>query len=627
MKFLPLLIILSLCTFSCIDSFETDKKENESFQKYMPGEIIVKGSLEAVKKHLTKKSFSIIKVDTLDPKDNVYRIRFSTPSNSNHEKLLTDLAKELSAKSNIEFAEPNQIIRINKMRTPKDTFVSRQWAIHNIGQDSPSGSQGEPGADIDVMKAWAKSKGSKEIIVGVIDTGIDYTHPDLVANMWINEKERDGIKGKDDDGNGWTDDVFGWNFDTRPFKQPYYGQLGYPDPMDDNSHGTHCAGVIGAKANNFKGIAGVNWNVRLMAIKYLDKNGSGSAWDSARAIKYGIVNKADILSASWGGEGQSSLTHHMIKKANEAGILFVAAAGNNGTNSDVKPYFPATYPVENIIAVAATDNKDQLANFSNYGIENVDIAAPGVDILSTIPLSLVKSSKFAYASFSGTSMAAPYVSGAAALLIAAVPELKGKPALIKKRLMDTVDVVPQMTGFVKSQGRLNVYRAIMGELNQMVENQVKTHSEPYLIESPRYNTELFDKTWTISKKGASRIRIHFSSIVAESPNVDLIAIYNSSFQRIFTVEKEYPIGTWSPWIEGDKIYLRMANALVAKTVMEEVEFKSPEDGFKAGATNCRSTEDNKTVCMVTKQSDPFANYESEGFTVDTMEYQTQEGGA
>ena len=239
------------------------------------------------------------------------------------------------------------------------------------------------------------------MVVGVIDTGIDYKHEDLAANIWINPGEIPD-NGIDDDNNGYVDDIHGINSIT-----------GSGDPMDDHYHGTHCAGIIGAVGDNGKGITGVNWTVKIIGIKFVS-GGFGLDSDAVESINYavGLRNRGvniRVLSNSWGGGGYSQSLLDAINQANTSGILFVAAAGNNSSDNDASLFYPASYDTLNVLAVASTDHNDNLSSFSNYGATTVDIAAPGSSILSTYPNNN-------YYSTSGTSMATPHVAGAAALL-------------------------------------------------------------------------------------------------------------------------------------------------------------------------------------------------------------------
>lgn len=619
------LIVVLMAFLALVGCMQKEEEKNPKITKttvqHIPGEVVVQGSIVSIRRFFQASNIQIATEDRLTQTDDIYRLRLAgSPVGIDMEKVIAGLR----AATGVKFVEYNFAIKLNANNIPKDPMLLKQWAIRNIGQDSPTGAQGVKGADIGAFDAWKISKGSRDIVVGIVDTGIDYSHPDLKDNIWVNEKERDGLPGVDDDGNGYADDVHGWNFVSQGLASPYYGQLGRPDPMDDNSHGTHVAGIIGATGDNYTGIIGVNWNVSMMALKFLDSNGSGSSWDAARAIQYGINNGVDILSNSWGGGDASQLVLHMIEKASEKGVLFVAAAGNEGSNNDVKPSFPANYKVENVLSVAATDNKDRMASFSCYGNKSVHIAAPGVDVLSSIPVSKVEREKLAYASFSGTSMATPYVSGAAALLLAAVPELRGKPALIKERLMNTADVKTQLAGLIESQGRLNVFRALKNDVNQPKSAAVEVR-ETVQIRSARYNTELFDKVWEVSKPGAQMVRLHFKYAMVEAPAFDLLAVYDKFYHRVFNVETEYPGGFWTPWIIGDTANIRMANALVATQTTVEIEYENDDVAFKDGATNCSKLEGTKVKCSKQELSKPYANFESEGFEVDEVEYRMERG--
>jgi subtilisin family serine protease len=347
------------------------------------------------------------------------------------------------AASEVEYAEPNYYFyaieaipstnggffsaRQNSPVIPNDPRFGELWGLNN-GND----------ADIDAPEAWATQTGSNDIIVGVIDTGIDYNHEDLKDNIWLNPgesgngKENNGI---DDDGNDYKDDFRGWDFvfDTN-------------DPADDNDHGTHVAGTIGAIGNNGKGVAGVSWRVKLMALKFLGQDGSGTEVDAAEAIVYATRMGAKILSNSWGGGERSRALEDAIRFAQDHGVLFIAAAGNDGANTDNSPNYPSNYEVPNVISVASSDRNDNLSGFSNFGRRTVDLAAPGSSILSTRPLNR-------YQSLSGTSMATPHVSGVAALIWAQYPGLTMHQVMV--RLLGAVDRKSAFVGKMTAGGRLN----------------------------------------------------------------------------------------------------------------------------------------------------------------------------
>ncbi len=296
---------------------------------------------------------------------------------------------ELVASRQAASCTPNYEMRAGAV-TPNDPDFGQLWGL--------SSARG-----IDAPRAWELSTGSSDVVVAVIDTGIDYNHPDLNENMWRNPGEVAG-NGVDDDGNGIVDDVYGYN-----------AMAENGNPMDDNLHGTHCAGTIGGVGNNRIGVAGVNHRVKLMALKFLDNKGSGSLSNAIKAIDYAIASKRKhniarlVLSNSWGGGGYSQALYDAIDRARAAGIVFVAAAGNEANDNDASPAYPGSYDLSNVVSVAAIDRDGNLAGFSNFGTTTVDIAAPGVSIYSTAP-------NGGYATLSGTSMATPHVSGALALL-------------------------------------------------------------------------------------------------------------------------------------------------------------------------------------------------------------------
>ena len=345
------------------------------------------------------------------------------------------LTTALQKNPNVVYAEPNFIVRL--VGVPNDTSYAQLWGLKNTGQ-TVGGIAGTAGADIDAEPAWDVTTGSASIVVGVVDTGIDYNHPDLAANVWSNP----GGKGNAACGAG----THGFNAITRTC-----------NPMDDHNHGTHVSGTIGAVGNNGTGVAGVNWTTSIMGLKFLSSGGSGTTADAVAAIDFAVQAKIDgvnvrVLSNSWGGGLFSKALLDIINKANEHDILFVAAAGNNyGNNNDTYPLYPAGYATLNMIAVAATDNRDGLAYFSNYGPTTVHLGAPGVDVLSTIPGNY-------YSSFSGTSMATPHVAGVAALVLAKTPSLT--TAEVKSAILNNTDPIPSLAGKTVTGGRLNAGRAV-----------------------------------------------------------------------------------------------------------------------------------------------------------------------
>lgn len=327
-------------------------------------------------------------------------------------------------------AQPNFIYRVAAV--PNDPMYGELYAMNKI----------------QAPVVWNTTTGSPNIVVAVIDTGIDYTHEDLNANMWRNPGEVPA-NGLDDDANGYVDDIYGIDVARND-----------SDPEDEYNHGTHVAGTIGAVGNNGVGIAGVNWSVRLMSVKLFDHTGESTSAMAVACFQYVTMMKnrgvnVRITNNSWGGppEGEDDLAlEDAIEAAGEAGILNVCAAGNQGRNIDPAPFYPASFSSPGIISVASSDSNDDRSGFSNYGVTSVDLAAPGSNILSTN----IGVSSYGYKS--GTSMAAPQVAGAGALLLANNPALS--VAALKAALMNSVDVLPQWIGNVASHGRLNIARTL-----------------------------------------------------------------------------------------------------------------------------------------------------------------------
>ena len=427
--------------------------------QYEEGEVLVKFKKDLNNQALsgTLSTVGVQVVSFIRPID-VRLLRITSNKNVNQ------VVDELNSLSSVEYAEPNY--KYHTFVKPNDPEFSQLWAMENTGQ-----SGGVPGADIKAVTAWDITTGSENVIIGIIDTGIDYSHEDLVDNIYVNTGEDEWANpndpstgnGVDDDENGLIDDYKGWNFITNT-----------NDAYDDNLHGTHVAGTIGATGNNEKGVVGVNWQVKLMPLKFLDSDGAGNASDAIRAIIYATDMGAKVLNNSWGGGSFSQSVKDAITYAHDNGVLFVAAAGNDGTNNDVFPSYPANYDVPNVISVAASNDEDQrpiwggggggddcgficsnalaVSASSNYGPTTVHLAAPGDAIYSTVP--------GGYRTLSGTSMACPHVAGAAGLLLAKSPSLSHLE--IKTKLVDSVDQIPAFQDIVISGGRLNLTSALQG---------------------------------------------------------------------------------------------------------------------------------------------------------------------
>jgi subtilisin family serine protease len=333
-----------------------------------------------------------------------------------------------SSDPNVEYAEPNYIYHTSA--TPNDSYFNQQWAHQNLQSE----------------QAWDIETGQSNVVIAIVDSGVDWNHPDLAANIWDNTGEV--IDGIDNDGNGYVDDVRGYDFvDTTMATYPGEdGTLRDNDPMDFHGHGTHCAGIAAAVTDNSLGVAGMSWNCSIMPVRagYMTPTGGGTleSDDSAMAITYAADNNATIISMSWGGYGISSIIKDAIDYAYGRGIVLFAAAGNGNT---YHKHYPATY--NNVIAVAATDSADTKASFSNFS-SWIDIAAPGVNVLSTL-------FDDNYASWSGTSMATPYAAGLAGLLLSKNPSFSNAEVL--NILRSTCD--PVISSEYIGLGRINAYKA------------------------------------------------------------------------------------------------------------------------------------------------------------------------
>ena len=369
--------------------------------------------------------------------------------------LLTKM-RALRTSGLFEYVEPDYRVQANL--SPNDAAFAdgRLWGLRNSGQNG-----GVSGADIGLVNAWDLTTGSTNVIVAVIDTGVRYTHQDLAAQMWQNPGEIPG-NGMDDDGDGFVDNVYGMNAIN-----------GSGDPFDDNDHGTHVSGTIGAAANNGAPHVGVAWQVRLMACKFLNAGGSGYTSDAIECINFAVSKGARILNNSWGGGDYSQALFDAIAAARDADVLFVAAAGNSAQDTDAYPSYPSCYDLDNIISVAALDRLDNLASFSNYGRNTVDLSAPGVSIFSS-----TAGSDSEYQYFNGTSMAAPHVSGVAALMMS---QFSGIPLPeLKQRMLTATVTVPALIGRCATAGRVNAYNALSGSADGVLEVGISTSVVPPL---------------------------------------------------------------------------------------------------------------------------------------------------
>ena len=401
--------------------------------EHVPDEVIVGfTSLQSENRTASSLGGKVVESYALD--DHVARLKLPAG---------TDLSKAILAlreSPEVSFAEPNQIIRMSDLdggdvqpgadgsEKPND-LEERLWGLHNSKN---------PGADISALEAWKVTTGSnKGPLIAVIDSGADYRHPDLAANIAVNSGEIPG-DGLDNDGNGVADDVYGYN----AFE-------GHGDPMDGLGHGTHCTGTIAAEGDNGQGVVGVQWHAQVLPVKIFHDRGLTTTDSILRGLEYAKKRGAVITSNSWGGPQPSEAIRQAF--ASFPSALHVVAAGNDGRNNDTKPTYPADYDLPNILTVGAGNSADSPSWFSNFGRQSVDIFAPGEDILSTVPGG-------GYGLKSGTSMATPHVTGAAGLVATVYPE--AGPAEIKDRLLYSSDRLDSLQGLAVVEGRLNAHRAL-----------------------------------------------------------------------------------------------------------------------------------------------------------------------
>ena len=477
-------------------------------------------------------------------------------------KLVSILKSELLSQEYIAFAEPNYILNIVKpiennnivtnlsaplfpqrnkdVYTPLDPKFGQLWGLNNTGDNAPNGgTNGVPGADVDALRAWELTQGDRSVVIAVIDTGVDYTHPDLRDNIWTNTIEANGKPGVDDDNNGYIDDIHGYDFINND-----------GDPIDDHNHGTHCAGTIGGSHNDV-GVAGVMRNVSIMGVKFLSASGSGSTEGAIRSIDYATSQNVDIMSNSWGGGGFSQALEDAIKNARDKGITFVAAAGNSATNNDNSPHYPSNYNLSNVVSVAAHNNRDDLASFSCYGKRTVHVAAPGRNILST-------TKNNSYAVYSGTSMATPHVSGVIGLLFSHGIRLSHEE--LRERLLATSVPVRSLRSKTVYGGRINAYNLLtdtrpersMPNPNDWITQNLK---EKFESEHPYPNKKTVTREF--KSPGAKYMRIHISRFELEK-RYDTIKILDKSGAIVDTISGSGE-DHYSEYVEGDSLTVKFTS--------------------------------------------------------------------
>ncbi|MFZ4715744.1 MAG: S8 family serine peptidase [Bacteriovoracaceae bacterium] len=507
----------------------------------VPGELIVKFKEGKGKSFLQSKRRDFKNSQAINVSfGEFYKITVNSKSD------LSSTIKALNEDPMIEYAEPNFIYRVGdyEVDAPLDPKFNVLWGLKNTGNNepdkngNPSGVAGVVGADIAALKAWDVTMGSKAVKIAVIDTGIDYNHPDLKNNIAINEAEKNGAAGVDDDKNGYVDDIYGYDFANND-----------ADPMDGHSHGTHCSGTIAGEHNSI-GVSGVMAEASLVPIKFLADNGSGSTEAAIQAIDYATKRGVDVMSNSWGGGGFSKALEDAIKRANEAGIVFIAAAGNDSANNDTTPHYPSSYNLPNVISVAAFKSDDTLASFSCFGKRSVHIAAPGNNILSTIHNS-------GYAVYSGTSMATPHVSGVVGLLLSHEPNLT--PAEVSARIMQTSVPIRAYRSKTISGGRINAFNALTNFKPPREEPNpnlwVKSNIEKFESTHPYANSANVEKVYKVP--GAKYIRVLIEKFELEN-GYDFLILQDGKGQeaeKISGAGESYV----TEYVEGDSFKLKFSS--------------------------------------------------------------------
>lgn len=525
--------------------------------RYVPGEIIVKFKAGKEKTFFNSKGIKDLGV-SLKRDINLHFDKLSLVkiSNDKSSQSMENILESLRANPNVEYAEPNYIYSINPIRgqaftakqleqspfsdlsaaLPDDPKFSNLWGLRNTGSNEPKGSAGVEGADVNALNAWDLTKGSKKVKIAVIDTGVDYNHPDLKNNIWTNQAELNGKPGVDDDGDGYIDDIHGYNFATNT-----------ADPMDGHGHGTHCSGTIGAVHNNQLGVAGVMSDVTIVPIKFLGDDGSGTLEAAVKAIDYATTLNVDLMSNSWGGGGFSQALFDAIKKASDKGIIFTAAAGNESSNNDTTPSYPASYKIPNIVSVAALTAQNNLAYFSCYGRNSVHIAAPGHNILSTVKGG-------GYEVMSGTSMATPHVSGVLGLLLAKEGRLAHDT--MKERLMLSGVPVAALRGKTITASRIDAYNLLTDtrpERSGPQADKWKSMDLDQTFESDHPYKENSSLKKVVTVPGAKYIRVFVTRYDLEA-GYDYVRVADkngTAVEKITGVGDNYT----TEYVEGDTVQL------------------------------------------------------------------------
>ncbi len=511
----------------------------EKFPTHVPGQYLVKLKQAELEKSLTSLEAELgVKVARKVSKiSNLILIESS--------ETLGALKKRLKGKA--EYVERNAVFHIESL--PNDPRLGDLWGMHNTGQVDPGGRQGVEGIDIDAPEAWEITAGSHDTIVAVIDTGVNHQIADLTNNMWVNQAEKDGKTGVDDDENGFIDDIYGYDFANDD-----------GDPMDDHGHGSHCAGTIGAEGDNEDGVVGVNWQTRIMGVKFLTASGSGTLENAVRAIDYATQMGAQVLSNSWGCSSSacnSQALKESIERSSEAGRLFVAAAGNSSANNDSSPHYPSNFEVANVVSVAAINNSGELASFSSFGKNTVHLGAPGRNILSTTLEGLE--------SWSGTSMATPHVSGVAALVLSN-EDLSMED--LKSRLINTARPLSAMRNTTISGGIVNAYHALTNTVPPPDPNDPAEWEQMSVsISTPHPYENSTEEEWEVDVPGAVQIAIHFKMFDTES-GYDTLEIFDANGKLVETLSGNRE-GIYSKLINGSSA--RLVFKSDASVVKEGIE--------------------------------------------------------